>query len=104
MPPKKPSKSEEEFVARQEAKDLELRRLKREQAAAEAARQERWRTCPGGCETKLKEEAFRDIMIDRCPTCGGVWLDPGELEKLSGQDSSLVQHFFDSVFRGGRSS
>jgi Zn-finger nucleic acid-binding protein len=23
-----------------------------------------------------------NIIIDRCPECGGIWLDPGELNKL----------------------
>jgi len=98
----KPSSPEEEFIAREEAKRRELRGLKQRQAEDEAARQARWRSCPGGCETKLVEEAFRDIQIDRCPTCGGVWLDPGELDKISSDDAALVQNFFD--FFRGRSS
>ena len=101
MAPKKPSTPEEEYIARQEAKRRELRQIEQKQAEAEAARQARWRTCHGGCETKLVEQPFRDILIDRCPTCGGVWLDPGELEKISSDDASTVQAFFD-FFRGPR--
>ena len=30
--------------------------------------------------TRLVWEA--DVEVDRCPTCGGIWLDHGELEQL----------------------
>jgi hypothetical protein len=99
MATKKPSSSEDEFIAREEAKRKELERIRREQASTRAAREARRGTCPGGCETKLVEEAFRDILIDRCPTCSGVWLDPGELEKVSSDDSALVRSFF-NFFQG----
>ncbi len=33
--------------------------------------------CPGG--TALKAEMYEDIEIDRCPSCGGTWLDQDEL-------------------------
>ena len=97
MSSQKPSSPEEEYIARDEAKRRELSQIEREQAEAEAARKARWRTCPGGCETKLVEEDFRDLVIDRCPTCGGVWVHPGELEKISRDDAGTVRafvHFF----------
>ncbi len=31
----------------------------------------------------LQEVRHGDIIVDRCPKCGGVWLDPGELEMIS---------------------
>ena len=99
MSSQKPSSPEDEYIARDEAKRRELSQIEREQAEAEAARKARWRTCPGGCETKLVEEDFRDIVIDRCPTCGGVWLDPGELEKVASDDASVVRSVF-NFFRG----
>ena len=98
MSSQKPSSPEDEYIARDEAKRRELSQIEREQAEAEAARKARWRTCPGGCETKLVKEDFRDIVIDRCPTCGGVWFDPGELEKVAGDDASVVRSVF-NVFR-----
>ncbi len=102
MATKKPSSQEDEYIAREEAKRRELTGIRRGQEEAEAARAARRGTCPGGCETKLVEQAFRDILIDRCPTCAGVWLDPGELEKISSEDASLVRGVFD--FFAGRSS
>ena len=28
----------------------------------------------------MKQEVLNGVVIDRCPTSGGVWLDAGELE------------------------
>ena len=69
------------------------------QADAAAARETRKGTCAGGCETKLVEEAFRTLVIQRCPTCGGVWLDPGALEQLAPDESGVVRDFL-RFFRG----
>lgn len=38
--------------------------------------------CPR-CETASLDERERDgLLVDACPSCRGVWLDRGELEKL----------------------
>ena len=37
------------------------------------------------CARVMVKEQFKDwddIVIDRCGKCGGIWLDPGELEKI----------------------
>ena len=39
------------------------------------------RTCPADGSTLLKEHNS-EIVIDRCPTCKGVWLDAGEIEAI----------------------
>jgi hypothetical protein len=31
----------------------------------------------------MEKEVLEDIIVDRCPECGGVWFDGGELEVLS---------------------
>jgi uncharacterized protein len=38
--------------------------------------------CPK-CRVMMREREKGDITIDICPQCRGVWLDPGELEKLT---------------------
>jgi len=38
--------------------------------------------CPK-CGRKLEELLYQQVRIDRCVGCGGVWLDPGELETLA---------------------
>lgn len=39
--------------------------------------------CPVCDNVKMREVSKESIMIDVCPSCKGVWLDRGELEKLS---------------------
>ncbi len=39
------------------------------------------RPCPLDRAT-MEKEVVGDIVIDRCPTCKGVWLDGGELEQI----------------------
>ena len=99
---KKPGSSEDEFIAREEARRAELKRIEREQQEAEAARQARKGTCPRGDATKLVEETFQHIKIDRCPTCGGVWLDPGELEEIASDNAGLVRGFVEFLSRQKR--
>lgn len=94
--------SEDEYIARDEARRAELKKIEREQKEAEAARQERIGTCPAGCATKLVKETFQHFEIDRCPTCGGVWLDPGELEAIAGENTGLVKGFIE--FLSGKRS
>src|SRR5687768_10642519 len=38
--------------------------------------------CPS-CQNTLRERERDGVMLDICPGCGGVWLDRGELEKLT---------------------
>jgi Zn-finger nucleic acid-binding protein len=37
--------------------------------------------CPR-CHVELGIEMHKDIEVDRCPACGGMWLDYGELDQL----------------------
>lgn len=39
------------------------------------------RLCPVDGKTMAKE-VVRNLLIDRCPSCGGIWLDHDELEAL----------------------
>ena len=45
------------------------------------AQQEQTRSCPRDQETMAKE-VIHGVIIDRCPSCGGVWLDGGELDAI----------------------
>ena len=38
--------------------------------------------CPNGCATPLSMTDRQGVEIDYCPTCRGVWLDRGELDKI----------------------
>ncbi|MCK4660859.1 MAG: zf-TFIIB domain-containing protein [Phycisphaerae bacterium] len=48
------------------------------QLQLQAEREEK-RTCPLDGSV-MSKEIVQNIIIDRCPSCGGVWLDSGELE------------------------
>jgi hypothetical protein len=47
--------------------------------------------CPRGCATTLAIADRGGIEIDYCPTCRGVWLDRGELDKLIERQSQVMQ-------------
>lgn len=40
--------------------------------------------CPVCDGTTMREVEKNGVLIDICPTCKGVWLDRGELDKLMG--------------------
>jgi hypothetical protein len=86
---KKPSDTEDEYFAKEEANRLHALavEVQRETAAAEAERlkQLHWMRCPK-CGFQLDTIQFRDLAIDRCFHCGGTWLDHGELEQLVGKE------------------
>ncbi len=44
-------------------------------------------TCPR-CEKALARETVVGTEVDRCPGCGGVWLDPGEGEAVTRPDEA----------------
>jgi hypothetical protein len=37
--------------------------------------------CPK-CQGTLESYSFMEFFLDRCPGCGGLWLDKGELEGI----------------------
>ncbi len=45
------------------------------------------RLCPVD-GAKLTKEIAHMLVIDRCPTCRGIWLDADELERISGDVAS----------------
>lgn len=49
-----------------------------------SAASEARRACPTD-GAQLAKEIAHGTIIDRCPTCQGVWLDKGELERLNGE-------------------
>ncbi len=73
---------EEEYFRRQEREAIEKLRAQmsaeEQEKAAEAVALE----CPR-CDGKLEGVINEGVEIDVCNTCGGVWLDAGELEQLS---------------------
>lgn len=83
--PQKPSESEEEHFARLE---MERRKELAARRAAEMAVEEReklktlhFMRCPK-CGEELGTLRLRGVSVDNCASCGGLWLDAGELDEL----------------------
>jgi hypothetical protein len=92
---------EDEYFAR---KEFERRRAleEKKQAALAAEEKERrkelhWMKCPK-CGMDLIEVDYKEIKVDKCSHCQGVWLDAGELEAVSSLEKSGLDKFF-GVFR-----
>jgi uncharacterized protein len=85
----KPSRSEDEYFAREDAEKLHrLHSEKQKQlttAEKEARKQLHWMKC-GKCGSDLTEIRWRNVDVDKCFGCGAVVLDDGELEKLAGHE------------------
>lgn len=71
---------EEEYFHRKNREALEKLRAKR--AAEGLPRAEGARPCPLG-HGPLAQVALGDVIVDRCEQCRGIWLDEGELERLT---------------------
>ncbi|MAY80496.1 MAG: hypothetical protein CL930_06875 [Deltaproteobacteria bacterium] len=76
------------------AKLKEIVAMENAEEAATAAKELHFHKC-GKCGADMKTEIFKGVEIERCPACGAVLLDPGELEELAGKDQS---GFFSSLF------
>jgi len=73
--------NEDEYIRRRDREALD--KLRQQMAAeAEAAGKGPARQCPLG-HGALSEVRHAEVVIDRCESCGGVWLDAGELELLT---------------------
>jgi len=55
--------------------------------------------CPVCEGSKMREVEKNGILIDVCPSCKGVWLDRGELEKLM-QDVREVRQEYNEWYYG----
>lgn len=87
--------TEDEYILRQElerkrdavlAKQAELEDHERKQL-----KDQHWMRC-AKCGAELQEVEFRGVKVDKCFSCGGVYLDDGELEQLAGRPG-----WFDSM-------
>ncbi len=81
------------------AKDLELIEKLRSafKKVEEKSSEQKILACPK-CSGKLETYAFMEFLLDRCQSCGGVWLDKGELEgilekTLRAPSSSFIDWF-----------
>ncbi len=97
----KPSEMEDEYFAREEAEKKRRLALEKAKKLAQAER-DRLKAlhhmhCPK-CGMGLEEIGYQGVLIDKCFNCGGIFLDNGELEKLTGEHPegywARMLHFF----------
>ena len=50
------------------------------------------RVCPVD-STELRRLDRSGVQVDACPTCRGVWLDRGELDKILQRESAGMEDF-----------
>lgn len=88
---------EEEYFAKEDLEKLKKIRAQqdeqRRKQAEEQRRQAHWMKCPK-CGSDLKETIAREVAVDVCGNCGGVWLDAGELEMLLNSKETALGRFF----------
>jgi hypothetical protein len=77
---------EEEYFRRKEQEALEKTRQRLTAEERERRKEASFMRCPK-CGDNLEEITFQEIMVDRCTGCQGVWLDSGELERLTAKES-----------------
>lgn len=97
----KPSELEAEFIAREEfnkrkkAEEENHRKLKEEEKKALKVLHNM--RCPK-CGMELIEIDYKEIKVDKCSECDGIWLDAGELEAVSKLEKTGLDKLF-SVFK-----
>lgn len=98
----KPSKAEDEYFARQEIE--RRKKWAQEQASKMAVEQKdqlkqlHWMKCPK-CGMDLNEIELHGVKVDQCASCGGVFLDAGEMEAIEKHEQSGVMGRVFSLFR-----
>ena len=89
----KPSHEEEEYFARQEIekrKDL-AEKVKAQMQAEdlEKLKQLHYNHC-ARCGFEMHPVIFKGVTIDKCPHCGGIFMDAGEVEQIIGKESGFI--------------
>ena len=98
---KKPSEQEEEYFARiefEKRKQIEEEKQKKMiEEEKKRLREIHYMRCPK-CGMQLIEIDYKNIKIDKCSECDGIWLDAGELEAVSKLEKTGLDKLF-SVFK-----
>jgi len=86
---------EGEFFARRDRELLEKLRQERRRDASGAT--DGSMKCPR-CGAALVERVKHDVTVDECPSCGGVWLDQGEVDQIAKRED---EGWLAGLFRDG---
>ena len=84
---------EHEYFARLEVergrKSAEVRLANLLAEERELARELHLMKCPK-CGMQLEEIGFGDVLVDKCFSCDGLWLDKGELDRIREKDAGFL--------------
>jgi len=99
--PVKPTETEAEYFAKLEFEKRKKREAEKQAQFVEEAKRNlkelHYMRCPK-CGMQLIEINYKRVAVDKCSSCGGVWLDAGELEVVSEMDKGALGKLF-SVFK-----
>jgi len=97
----KPSEREAEYIARTEfeskKKIEEEKQKKLKEEEKKKLKELHSMRCPK-CGMALLEIDYKEIQVDKCSECEGIWLDAGELEAVAKLEKSGIDKLF-SVFK-----
>ncbi|MBI4682121.1 MAG: zf-TFIIB domain-containing protein [Nitrospirae bacterium] len=97
----KPSEREAEFISRTEfEKKKKVEEEKHKKLKAEEKKNLKAlhnMRCPK-CGMELIEIDYKEIKVDKCSECDGIWLDAGELQTISKLEKTGLDKLF-SVFK-----
>ena len=93
----KPSEREAEYIARMEfenKKKIEEEKHKSLQVEEKKKLKElHHMRCPK-CGMELIEIDYKEIKVDKCSECAGIWLDAGELDAVSKLEKTGIDKLF----------
>lgn len=102
MPIEKPSDAEEEYFTRLEfekkRKTAEERERQLKEEERRRLRELHYMRCPK-CGMVLVEIDYREVKIDKCTSCAGIWLDSGELERIVADTTGFLGGVL-KIFKG----
>jgi hypothetical protein len=91
--PVTPSGQEEEYFAKQEFERRKKALAEQEGRAAEGERERilavARNRCPK-CAAPLVTITYRNVELDKCSSCEGLWFDSGELDKVLAQEGGFL--------------
>ena len=93
------SKNEDEYFARLDAEKVAELRARLDAERAHLERKAHYMKCPK-CGHDLHEREFRQVKVDVCPNCHGMWLDAGESEMITAGGESGITGFVRDLFKG----
>ncbi|MHB1224005.1 MAG: TFIIB-type zinc ribbon-containing protein [Gemmatimonadaceae bacterium] len=93
----KPSRNEDEYFVKLDAELMKQRRQELDSSRASQERASHFMKCPK-CGGDLAEREMHQVKVDVCTSCGGVWLDAGELDLVRDARKSGIARFVDDLF------